>query len=69
MNAIQILEEQKIYLEKRVVRLDERIEHARIEVAERTSERNQTLTTLQDIESAIAKLSESELPTRLEGSE
>ncbi|MFE3576888.1 hypothetical protein [Lysinibacillus sp. NPDC059133] len=69
MNAIQILEEQKINLEKKVVRLDERIERARIEVAECTSERNQTLTALQDVESAIAKLTESELPTRLEGSE
>ncbi|MBG9453301.1 hypothetical protein ABE61_04200 [Lysinibacillus sphaericus] len=69
MNAIQILEEQKIYLEKRVARLDERIERARVEVAERTSERNQTLTVMQDVESAIAKLSESELPTRLEGSD
>ncbi|WP_197140096.1 hypothetical protein [Lysinibacillus sphaericus] len=49
--------------------MDERIERARVEVAERTSERNQTLTVMQDVESAIAKLSESELPTRLEGSD
>lgn len=56
--AIEMLKEQKECLQRKVERLDERIEHARDQVVNDTSERNQTLTAIQDIQSAIAKLSD-----------
>ena len=56
--AIITLNEEIEHLQRKVERLDESIEYAKDQVANDTSKRNQTLTAIQDIQSAIKKLSD-----------